>query len=85
MFRLHYRKTVEDAGTQPYDHDAMNGQPRVPTGDFPIQFVMNDEDLWKEDAEATEGILSGNSTEKDDLEYVNRLVPIHLGSRLVKL
>lgn len=84
-YRLHYRKTVEDATTQPYDHNSANGQSRLPAGDFPIQFVMNDGDLWKEDVEATEGTLSGNSTEKDDLEYVNRLVPLDLGSRFVRL
>lgn len=84
-YRLHYRKAMEDARSRPYDHNPPTGQPRLPAGDFPVQFVLNDGDIWKEDVEAMERILAGGSVERDDLEYVNRLVPVDIGSRLVTL
>lgn len=84
-YRLHYRKVMEDARSRPHDHNPANGQRRLPAGDFPVQFVLNGGELWKEDVEAVEGILAGDSMVRDDLEYVNRLVPVDIGSRLVTL
>jgi hypothetical protein len=46
---------------------------------------MADEEIWKDDVKAAEGLFSGNTTEKSDIELLGKLVPPDLGSRLLRL
>ncbi|KAJ9136740.1 Fungal specific transcription factor domain protein [Pleurostoma richardsiae] len=88
MFRLDFRKVVDDAIIPQSDDDASTcppGQPRRPHGSIPVHFVMADEEIWKDDVKAAEGLFSGNTTEKSDIELLGKLVPPDLGSRLLRL
>ncbi len=84
MFRLDFRKVKDEENTQKVPKNPSDELSHPPTGYPPIQFVMTNEDIWKDSLTAAEGILSG-STEKDDLELLKKLVPPDLGSQLLKL
>lgn len=85
MFRLNYRKVYEDANLAPFAKPPPEGLPLPPDWDMPVQFVMSNEDIWKDSLSSVEKTLSGNATEKDDMELLRRLVPAEVGSRLLKL
>ncbi|KAH8682589.1 fungal-specific transcription factor domain-containing protein [Xylariales sp. PMI_506] len=85
MFRLDFRKVTDDAKIQAFDQDILTGPLLPPAGHPPIRFVMTHEDIWKDSIKTVEGVLSGNSTEKEDLALLNKLVPARLGVRLLKL
>ncbi|OIW31070.1 hypothetical protein CONLIGDRAFT_679807 [Coniochaeta ligniaria NRRL 30616] len=85
MYRLDFRKVVDDA-TMPLheDNGPTSGPPR-PSGSAPVQFVLADEEIWKYDVEAAEGLFPGKSTESSDMELLSKLVTPDLGSRLLRL
>jgi hypothetical protein len=85
MFRLNYRKVYEDANLAPFLETPPDALSRPPAWDMPVQFVMTNEDIWKDSLNSVERILSGNATEKADMELLQRLVPAEVGSRLLKL
>jgi hypothetical protein len=85
MFRLHIRKVVDDAQMPRHAYNESIGRPQPPAGNMPIQFVTVDEEILRDEVKFAEGLYSGSSTEKSDLELLNRLVPYDLGVRLVKL
>ena len=86
MFRLHFRKVVDDSSLPPppnrYSEDDATSCSRGP---IPSQFLLKDEAVWKEDLKQAEGIFNGNHTEQDDIDLLDHLVPSELGSRLMKL
>lgn len=83
MFALDFRKVTDDinmpgpsASTQPS---------QVPASDIPVQFVMTDEKICKEDVKLVDTDFAGFNTEAEDHAMLYKIVPIDLGSRLLKL
>lgn len=85
MYRLHFRKVVDDAAMPQYEDLGPRSGPRRPSGPAPVQFVLADEEIWKDDVKAAEGLFLGNSTESSDGELLSKLVTPDLGSRLLRL
>lgn len=85
MYRLHFRKVVDDASMPLHEDNGPTGHPHRSSSAAPVQFVLADEDIWKDDVKAVEGLFPGNSTERSDLELLGKLVTPGLGSRLLKL
>lgn len=85
MYRLHFRKVVDDVSLPQYQNGIMADQNHMPLGPTPIQFVMADEEIWADDVKATEAMLSGNHTEEGDMELLGKLVPPDLEARLLRL
>lgn len=84
MFRLDFRRVVNDAqSSTSFDIAGSEGQPFTPN--IPLQFMMSDEAIWKEDLKATERYLSSGGTEAADLTLLNKIVDPELGRSLVKL
>lgn len=85
MFRLHFRKVVDDADLPRRNYEEIMGQSHPPSGPIPAQFAMTDEEIFKDDIKAAENLFAGNSTEKQDMDLLNELVPPELESRLIRL
>lgn len=85
MYRLHFRKVVDDAMMPQHEDNGPTSGPPRPSGSAPVQFVLADAEIWKDDVKAAEGLFSGKSTERSDMELLNRLVTPDLGSRLLRL
>lgn len=85
MFRLDFRKIMDDIRMQLYTNNTFHDRHNPPAGYVPVQFMMTNENIWQDDLKAAEEIVSGNRTEKDDLESLNKLVPPDLSLRLLKL
>ncbi|KEY71702.1 hypothetical protein S7711_02931 [Stachybotrys chartarum IBT 7711] len=85
MFRLHVRKLVDDEKMPAHDRGTVAGHPPMPTAPLPVQFLLVDDNVWKEEEKATERLFSSNATEADDAVQLNQLVPADHGARLVKL
>lgn len=85
MYRLHFRKVVDDAAMPQYEDHGPRSRSHRPSGPAPVQFVLADEEIWKDDVKAAEGLLLGNSTEGSDSELLSKLVTPDLGSRLLRL
>lgn len=91
MFRLHYRKVVDDTIVQaptwpPTDLPTTTDlRPPVLSGPLPVQFVIADEAIWRDDVHAAENLFLKSSTEGSDTALVAKLVSPDLASRLVKL
>jgi hypothetical protein len=85
MFRLHFRSVMQDRSMKLPGYDNQHGPNSMPMGEVPIQFVMIDEQILKDELQAAEGVLLGSSTEQDDLELLSKLVSSDLGPRLLKL
>ena len=85
MYRLHFRKVVDDATLPRHDNGAPSEQSHMPRGPIPIQFVMANEEIWSVDMKATEAMFSGNGTEKSDMELLSSLIPPDLEARLLRL
>jgi hypothetical protein len=86
MFRLDFRKMVDDTNMRSSGATMSIDHSQLPANSIPVHFVMSDENVWKDDVEAVqEGLLSGSSSEKDDVELLAKLVPDELGSKLLKL
>ncbi|KAB5562894.1 fungal-specific transcription factor domain protein, partial [Coniochaeta sp. 2T2.1] len=85
MYRLHFRKTVDDATYPLHEDNGPRGPPHRPSAAAPVQFVLADEEIWKDDVKAAEGLFPGGSTEKSDMELLYKLVTPDLGSRLLRL
>lgn len=83
MFRLHFRKVVDEGGTAS-EANMPQRQIPLPAYSTPIQFSMTDEHIWKDDRKFIEKVLSG-STEMSDFELVQELVSPNLGPRLLRL
>ncbi|CAK7221019.1 hypothetical protein SBRCBS47491_004384 [Sporothrix bragantina] len=87
MFRLHFRKVVDDAlvpGPAPPAENPENLRP-MPSSPMPVQFVIADEAIWANDVHSIEGIFNGSSTEDTDTALLKKLVPPELAVRLLKL
>ncbi|KAH8806111.1 fungal-specific transcription factor domain-containing protein [Xylogone sp. PMI_703] len=88
MFKLDYRKMVDDTNLQQYATDAEPLHiPRLPAGEFPVQFMMVNEDICEESTESPHSASStcSDTQEEKDRASVERIVPFDLHSRLVKL
>ncbi|KAH8886085.1 hypothetical protein GQ53DRAFT_728289 [Thozetella sp. PMI_491] len=85
MFRLDFRKVKDDATIQPFLDHCPTGSSRPPADYLPVQFVMTDEDIWKDSLRSVEGIQSGSNNEEGDFELLNKAVSADLGSRLLRL
>jgi hypothetical protein len=85
MYRLHFRKVVDDVAMPQWEDNGPKNGPRRPSGTAPVQFVLADEEIWKDDVKAAEGVLSGGSTEHSDMERLHTLVTPDLGLRLLRL
>lgn len=87
MFRLHFRKVVDDAEVpaDSYRNAVDQNGPPIPRGPMPVQFAMTDEEIFTDDIKAAEKLFATYGTEKEDLELLNKLVPPELESRLLKL
>ncbi|RVX71310.1 hypothetical protein B0A52_04884 [Exophiala mesophila] len=80
MFRLHFRKILDDK-----DMQTQIEEQSVPVGNVPLQFMMVNEEIWQDGLKSVERIVSGPHTEESDLKLLNEIVPNELGSRLLKL
>ena len=85
MYRLHFRKVVDDAAMPQWEDNGPSTGPRRPSGAAPIQFVLADEEIWKDDVKSAEALFPGGSTESSDMELLCKLVTPDLGSRLLRL
>jgi hypothetical protein len=87
MFRLHIRKVVDDEAMLRLDHSdsGIGSPPPRPLGPAPVQFVVVDEEIWKDEVKSAEALFATPSTERSDAELLNKLVPTDLGARLIKL
>jgi hypothetical protein len=85
MFRLHVRKLVDDEKMPIHSRDTVAGHPPMPTASLPVQFLLVDDNVWKEEEKATEALFSSNALKTDDAVQLNQLVPADHGARLVKL
>lgn len=85
MFRLNFRKIVDDRNTQLNTMNAGLGHPPLPTSDVPVQFMLVDEAIWKDGLRATDQLFDGPSTLSSDSAQLDQLVPPDLGVRLLKL
>lgn len=85
MFRLHFRKVIDDNDVPHKSFEKISQKSSLPIGSIPVQFGMTDEEIFRDDINAAEKMFSGHSTEKKDCELLDELVPVDLGSRLLKL
>jgi hypothetical protein len=85
MFRLDFRKVVDDGKAKNPNSPPPIDQTNPSTGSTPIQFVLSDEAIWQDDVKAAEKLFGGKGTEESDMETLNKLVPDELGVRLLKL
>lgn len=85
MFRLDFRKVVEDSTIQAFADTQNSTQSNLPVDDMPIQFVMIDETICQEDLRAVDTMFSHASTEVADIELLHKLVPADLGAKLLTL
>lgn len=85
MFRLNFRKIVDDRNTQLNTMNAGLGHPPLPTSEVPVQFILVDEAIWKDGLRATDQLFDGSSTLSSDSTQLDQLVPPDLGVRLLKL
>ena len=83
MFGLDFRKVVDDINMPGPAVSSLSSQ--IPAGDIPIQFVMTNEEICEEDVKIIDKDFSGFSTEAEDHDLLYKLVPVDLGSRLLKL
>lgn len=86
MYRLHIRKVVDDEAMPRHDYAATAiGASPHPAGSAPVQFVICDEEIWKDDAQwaAIHGATA--STDQSDAQLLDKLVPTDLGGRLIRL
>lgn len=84
MFRLDFRQVADESKPLAFGQDVPSGR-LTPAQYHPVRFVMTHEDIWKDSIKSVESVLSGNSTERADLELLNKLVPNELGARLLDL
>ncbi|ATY66976.1 fungal specific transcription factor domain [Cordyceps militaris] len=84
MFRLDFRRVGNDAQTWSRREMPSSGTQPI-TAHVPMQFMMSDEAIWKEDLKATERYLSGEGTEAADQALLNKIIEPELGRILVKL
>lgn len=84
MFRLHFRKVVDDALVPGPTESPENLRP-MPSSPMPVQFVIADEAIWANDVHSVEGIFNGSSTEESDTVLLKKIVPPELAVRLLKL
>jgi hypothetical protein len=82
MFRLDFRKMVDDSHFQ--RSTSMN-RSRLPVDPVPVQFMMVDEEIWKDGLHAAEQLFKGPSSSAGDSELLDRLVSPDLGIKLLKL
>ena len=86
MFRLHFRKVVEDTLVSPLQSMPQTNNPHPsPSSPVPLQFVLSDEAIWRDDVHAVESLILSNSTEETDTLLMLKLVSPELAVRLVKL
>ncbi|CAK7238435.1 hypothetical protein SEUCBS140593_010685 [Sporothrix eucalyptigena] len=92
MFRLHFRKVVDDALVPsppptmlPTGSPSGNNARPLPSSAMPVQFVIADEAIWRDDVHAVESLVLGNSTEETDTLLMAKLVSPELAVRLLKL
>ncbi|EFX00605.1 fungal specific transcription factor domain containing protein [Grosmannia clavigera kw1407] len=99
MFRLDYRRMLDDATvqrwpelgeTQQQQQQSQTQQPRQPNlppaGYMPVQFAMTDEEVLQDGVQEAERLFGpSGTTEADDIALVRRLVPADVGERLVRL
>ncbi|KAI1623132.1 fungal-specific transcription factor domain-containing protein [Exophiala viscosa] len=83
MFGLDFRKVVDDMNMPGPAVSSQTSQ--IPAGDIPIQFVMTNEEICEEDVKIIDKDFSGFGTEAEDHDLLYKLVPVDLGSRLLKL
>ncbi|TQV98987.1 fungal specific transcription factor domain-containing protein [Cordyceps javanica] len=84
MFRLDFRRVGSDTQTSSRREMPGSGS-QTSTANVPMQFMMSDEAIWKEDLKATERYMSGGGTEASDQVLLNKIVEPELGKNLVKL
>ncbi|KAK7902282.1 hypothetical protein LTR67_001927 [Exophiala xenobiotica] len=83
MFALDFRKVTDDINMPGPAASSQSSQ--IPASDIPVQFVMTDEEICKEDVKLIDTDFAGFNTEAEDHALLYRIVPIDLGSRLLKL
>ncbi|KAK5047569.1 hypothetical protein LTR84_006666 [Exophiala bonariae] len=83
MFALDFRKVTDDGNM--LGHAALPQSSQIPSSDVPIQFVMTDEKICNDDVKIMDKDFAGSSTEAEDYALLYKIVPIDLGSRLLKL
>lgn len=87
MFRLHIRKVVDDEAMPRRDYatTTVDGPQPCSSGPAPVQFVIIDEEIWKDEVKSAENIFAEASSHQSDAQLLNKLVPTDLGARLLKL
>lgn len=83
MFGFDFRKVADDINIREPPFSSPESQ--IPATDIPVQFVMTNEDLCEEDIKIIDKDFSGSNTEAEDHALLYKIVPIDLGSRLLKL
>ena len=83
MFALDFRKVIDDVNMPGPTASSQSSQ--IPASDIPVQFVMTDEEICKDDVKIIDQDFAGSNTEAEDHALLYKIVPIDLGSRLLKL
>ncbi|KIW57767.1 hypothetical protein PV05_02327 [Exophiala xenobiotica] len=83
MFALDFRKITDDINMP--EPTAVSQSSQIPASDIPVQFVMTDEEICKDDVKIIDTDFAGSNTEAEDHALLYKIVPIDLGSRLLKL
>lgn len=85
MFGLDFRKVTDDKTMQRPADSSQSSVSQIPATDTPIQFVMTNEQICEDDMKIIDKDFAGSNTEAEDHTLLYKLVPIDLGSRLLKL
>lgn len=83
MFGLDFRKVTDDMNMR--RPAGLSQSSQIPASDIPVQFVMTNEEICDEDVKIIDKDFSGSNTEATDHALLYKIVPIDLGSRLLKL